>query len=140
MPTTAIILAGAVLTASGCTPDPFGAPPGPPARHVDVEGLPALPLHDAPPRSDLPASPALDPADPAAVAISHIRDGLTAEGLEVVDLGADETAVLDGRVTVQVVASHRTGPAGQPYTSVYELYLARQPDGSWTVTASRAIA
>lgn len=137
MPPTAIVLAAFVLATAGCTPGPSGAP-GPPVRHVDIARLPELPLHDleAPP-PDLAASPAVDLADPVAVATGHIRAGLTAEGLEVVDLDGDQTAAAGGRVSVGVVATHRTGPAGQPHTSVYELDLARQPEGSWAVVGSQ---
>lgn len=137
MPPTAIVLAGLVLAATGCTPGPSGAA-GPPVQHVDIARLPERPLHDVEaPHPNLAASPAIDLADPVAVATGHIRAGLTAEGLELVDLDAHQTAAAGGRTWVRVMATHRTGPAGQPHTSVHELDLAHQPDGSWAVARWR---
>ncbi len=73
------------------------------------------------------------------MATARIVGGLRAQGLEVVDLGAETIARVDDLVTVRVAVTHRAGPDATPYTSVYELDLTRGRDGEWEVTRARSI-
>lgn len=136
---TTIVLAVAALAVSGCTPTTSEVGSAPPVRHVAVGRLPDQPLHDAErPTIDLDSGQP-DATDPVAVAIDQLAQGLRAEGLEILDLGAEPVARVDGRVTVRAVVTHRTAPAATSYTSVYEVDLARGTDGTWFVTGARTV-
>ena len=137
---TTILLALAALAASGCTPKAPDIGSVPPVRHVAVGRLLDQPLHDAEQAthgSSLPGE--VDPTDPVAVATARIVGCLRAQGLELVDLGAETIARVDDIVTVLVAVTHRNGPDATPHTSVYELDLARGRDGEWEVTRARSI-
>jgi hypothetical protein len=137
---TTIVLTAAALVVTGCTPETARVRPGPPARAVIDGRLPEQPFHDAgPPPGGRHELADLDQADPAEVAIDRIAARLAAQGLEIDDLGIATIARADDRVTLRVAATHRTGPAATPYTSVYELDLTRGPDGHWSVTRSRTV-
>ena len=137
---TTILLAVAALAAFGCTVKSPEVGSVPPVRHVAVGGLPDQPLHDADQATNGSSlSGEVDPTNPAAVATDRIIEGLRAQGLEPVDLGAETTASVDDLVTVRVAATHRAGPGATPYTSVYELDLTRGRDGEWEVTRARSI-
>ena len=137
---TALLLPVTALVATGCTTDTAELQPRTPARHVEIGRLPEQPFHDTdqPTNGQLISSEA-DPTDPAAVAVDLITAGLSAQGLEVIDLGVDTTTLADEFVRVRVAATHRAGPATPPYTSVYELELTRDHGGHWIVTGSRAV-
>lgn len=137
---TTILLAVAALAVSGCTPKAPDVGPVPPVRHVAVGRLPDQPLHEADQAANgLSVSGEVDPTDPVAVATGRIVEGLRAQGLEPMDLGAETTARVDDLVTVRVAVTHRNGPDATPHTSVYELDLARGRDGDWEVTRARSI-
>lgn len=137
---TTILLAVAALAASGCTPTTSEVGSVPPVRHVAVGGLPDQPLHDADQATNGSSLQGeVDPTDPVAVATGRIVGGLRAQGLEVVDLGAETIARVGDLVTVRVAVTHRNGPDATPYTSVYELDLTRGRDGEWEVTRARSI-
>ena len=137
---TTILLALAALAASGCTPKAPDVGPVPPVRHAAVGQLPDQPLHDADQAaSGSSLSGEVDSTDPVAVATARIVGGLRAQGLEVVDLGAETTARVDDLVTVRVAVTHRHGPGATPYMSVYELDLTRGRDGVWEVARARSI-
>jgi hypothetical protein len=137
---TTIVIAVTVLALSGCTPEESEVRGGPPARHVVVGQLPDQPFHDADrPTDGLSPSSEPDPSDPGAVAMDRIAEGLTAQGLEILDLGDQTITMADGHVTVRVAATHRTGPGATPHTSVYELDLRRTSDGQWSVIRSRTV-
>ena len=136
---TTTLLAVAALAASGCTPTTSEVGSVPPVRHIAVGQLPDQPLHDAGQATNGSSlSGDVDPTDPVTVATARIVGGLRAQGLEVVDLGAETVARVDD-VTVRVAVTHRTGPDATPYTSVYELDLTRGRDGDWQVTRARSI-
>lgn len=137
---TTILLAVAALAASGCTLKSPEVGSVPPIRHVASGRLPDQPLHDADQAANGSSlSGEVDPTDPVAVATSRIVDGLRAQGLEVVDLGAETVARVDDLVTVRVAITHRVEPDATPHTSVYELGLTRGRDGVWEVTRARSI-
>ncbi|MEX0835921.1 MAG: hypothetical protein WD010_07505 [Nitriliruptor sp.] len=136
---TTIVLAVAALAVSGCTPTTSEVGSVPPVRHVVVGGLPDQPLHEAE-RSTIDLdSGEPDATDPVAVAIDQLVQGLRAQGLEILDLGSETVALVDGHATVRVVVTHGTAPATTSYTSVYELDLIRGGDGAWSVTAARTV-
>ena len=137
---TTILLAVAALAASGCTLKSPEVGSVPPVRHVAVGGLPDQPLHDADHGANGSSlSGEVDPTDPVAVATGRVVGGLRAQGLEVVDLGAETVARVDELVTVRVAVTHRAGPDATAYMSVYELDVTRGRDGDWEVTRARSI-
>lgn len=138
---TTIALAVAALTVSACTPTvPVAVTSVPPVRHVEVERLPDQPMHDANASAIRPDAAAPDPTDPVAIAIQRIVVGLDAEGLEILDVGAETITVEERRVTVRVEVTHRIDQATTPYTSVYDLDLTRVGDGTWVVTDGRTVS
>jgi hypothetical protein len=137
---TTIVLAVAALAASGCTLKSPEVGSFPPVRHVAAGQLPDQPLHDADNGTNgSSVSGEVDPTDPVAVATARTVGSLRAQGLEVVDLGAETTVRVDDLVTVRVAVTHRNGPDATPHTSVYELDLTRDRDGVWEVTRARSI-
>ena len=137
---TTIALAVAALAVSACTPTiPVDVASVPPVRHVEVERLPDQPMHDANDSAIRPDADAPDPTDPVAIAIHHTVVGLEAEGLEILDIGAETITVEERRVTVRVAVTHRSGQARTPFTSVYDLDLTRVGGVSWVVTEGRTI-
>ena len=125
----------AALTLAACYPNPTSVEVGPPVGHVAISRLPEQPAHHEMPVAQ-PPSP-LDRSDPVAVAVALIVTGLAEEGLEVVDLGTETLAAQPAVATVRVAATHRPQGGATPYTSVYELDLSRDPDGSWRTVGFR---
>ena len=138
---TTLALAVAALAVSACTPTaPVDVTSVPPVQHVEVERLPDQPMHDANASAIRPHATAPDPTDPVAIAIHHTVVGLEAEGLEILDVGAETIAVEERRVTVRVAVTHRSGQAGTPYTSVYDLDLTRVGEDAWVVSEGRTVS
>jgi hypothetical protein len=137
---TTMFLTVAALAASGCTVKSPEVGSVPPVRHVVVGRLPDEPLHDADQATNGSfLQGEVDQTDPVAVATSRIVGGLRAQGLEVVDLGAETIVRVDDLVTVRLAVTHRNGPDATPHTSVYELDLTGGRDGDWQVTRARSI-
>ena len=126
----------AALTLAGCYPNSTAVEVGPPVRHVAISRLPEQPAHDDEVPVARPPGP-LDRSDPVAVAVALIVTGLVEEGLEVVDLGTERLAAKPAVATVRVAATHRPRGGATPSTSVYELDLRRDPDGSWRTVGFR---
>jgi len=120
----------AAITLAGCTTSPTTVEGSSPVRHVAVSRLPELPAHDPDAPIVLPSDP-VDGSDPVAVAQALIVTGLAEQSLEVVDLGTDTRARTAAVATVRVAATHRADATATPYTSVYELSLTRDGQGSW---------
>ncbi len=128
-------VAAAALTL-GCTASSTAVEGNPPLRHVAIARLAEEPAHDDELPVQQPPGP-VDRSDPAAVAAALIVAGLAEQGLQVVDLGVQTLAVNPTAATVRVAATHRAEMAGAPHTSVYELDLTPEPDGSWRVVDFR---
>ncbi len=141
---TAVALATLTVTAA-CTS-------GPPLRsatdttehgrpaisQLAIDRLPELPAH--PPERPVPAAATQHGGrSPVAVAERAVVAGLTAQRLEVLDLGAVAVAAGDDRTTVRVVATHQPPGGGRQHTSIYDLNLTLQPDGGWELVASRTV-
>lgn len=129
-------VAVATLTLVGCTTSPIAMEDGPPVRHVALSRLPEQPAHDHEVPVAQPPGP-VDRSDPAAVAVALIVTGLAEQGLEVVDLGTETLVANPDVATVRIAATHRADVTAAPHTSVYELDLIRDPEGSWRLVDSR---
>ena len=125
----------AALTLAGCYPNSTAVEVGPPVGHVAISRLPEQPAHHEVLVAQAPGP--LDRSDPVAVAVGLIVTGLAEESLEVVDLGTETVAAKPAVATVRVAATHRQRGGAAPYTSVYELDLRRDPDGSWRTVGFR---
>jgi hypothetical protein len=132
-----LALATTVLLAlAGCATEPAVVVAGsPPVGHVTIAGLPEQPAHEHDGPLERPAAP-MDRDDPAAVAAGLVVEGLAEQDLEVVDLGVDTLAASPSAATVRIAATHQT-ETGIPHTSVYELDLSRDPEGSWRLVGFR---
>jgi hypothetical protein len=131
-----LALATTVLLAlAGCATAPVVVDGSPPVRHVSIAGLPEQPAHDHDRPLEHPAAP-VDRDDPAAVAVGLIVEGLAEQDLEVIDLGVDTLAASPSTATVRIAATHQT-QTGTPHTSVYELDLSRDAEGSWRLAGFR---
>ncbi len=120
----------ATLTLVGCNTSPIPIGDGPPVRHVAISRLPEQPAHDHEAPVAQPSGP-VDRGDPVAVAVALIVTGLAEQGLEVVDLGTETLVANPAVATVRIAATHRADVTAAPHTSVYELDLTRDADGSW---------
>ena len=125
------------LTLVGCAPAE-----GPPARgapvvgHAPLDRLVDEPAHDPP--TALAAPPRGAAAHEAAqVATRLILDGLEAQGLDVVDLGVQQTTRRAGAATVVVAATHASS-SGATHTSIYQLDLVRTRRG-WQLQSFRPV-
>ena len=129
--------AAAALILAGCTAgSSMAVESSPPLRHVAMAPLPEESAHD----DDLPLERSPGPverSDPAAVAMELILGGLAEQGLEVLDIGVQTVAANPTAATVRVAATHRIETTRAPHTSVYELDLARVPDGTWHLVGFR---
>ena len=120
----------AAITLAGCTTSPTAIEGSSPFRHVAVSQLRELPAHDPDTPVVLPSDP-VDRGDPEAVTAALIVAGLAEQGLEVVDLGTATVAASAAMASVRVAATHRVDATATPHTSVYELDLIRDGQGSW---------
>lgn len=132
---TVILATTAAVVLAGCSTAPAVMDGSPPARHVTVSRLPDQPAHDHERPLERPAGP-VDRDDPAAVAVALVVDGLVEQDLEVVDLGVETLAENTSTATVRIATSHQT-EAGASHTSVYELDLSRDVEGSWRIVGFR---
>ena len=125
------------LTLVGCA-----APQGPPARgepvvrHAPLGRLVDEPAHDPPSTVDVPQRGATA-GGAAQVATQLIADGLDAQGLDVVDLGVQQTSPSDGAAAVVIAATHESS-GGITHTSIYLLHLVRTSRG-WALESFRQV-
>ena len=121
------------LTLVGCAPAE-----GPPARgapvvgHAPLDRLVDEPAHDPPTALAAPAA-----HEATQVATRLILDGLDAQGLDVVDLGVQQTARRAGAATVVVAATHASS-SGATHTSIYQVDLVRARRG-WQLQSFRPV-
>lgn len=127
----ATLLAGCVATSAS---PHIGRAPA--IRQIELRALPAPPAHDDPQPIEIDDRP--DPTDPQQVAIAQIVAGLAAQDLEVVDVGVATIGTGTDRRTFAIAVSHRTRDSTW-HTSVYEVVLARDDDGSWAVRSAEAV-
>jgi len=131
---TAAMTAVALLTAcTGGQPPPHGGAPA--VTRIRLDRLPPEPAHPDE-LTPLPAATA-DPADPVQVAVRMLLDGLDAQDLRAVDVGATTITATSDRTTVRVAVTHTDGTGA--HTSIYEVDLQQADDGIWTVVGSRAV-
>lgn len=124
-----LAMLAAALTLAACAGSAAGGGT-PPVRHVELSALPEQHPHDDPVPLDPRGGP-VEQGDPAAVAVALIVDGLGEQGLEVVDLGVETARASADAATIRIAATHQAGTSGPSHTSVYEVDLARDPDGPW---------
>lgn len=134
-----VALGMAVTLLAGCSPGSTSTiTDGVPAvRRIALDTLPDGPAH---PDSATPIVVGLpDTGDPVQVATNVLVLGLTQQGLDVLDLGADVPGVPSGeQVTVRVAITHANSE-GVEHTSVYDVDLTRSNDRTWTVVAVRVV-
>lgn len=98
-----------------------------------------LPEAGVPDAATPPARPLtsrrVDVDGPGAVATAAVAAGLAAQGLTVVDIGADVTTTGSDRATVRVAATHSSA-AGPTRTRIYDIALVRDHDDRWVVDAA----
>lgn len=132
---TAAGLAAVLLT--GCAADP--PPPthdAPAIRRIQLRQLPQAPPHDD--LRPVEAAGRPDVADPQQVATALLVAGITAQGLDVVDIGAATIRTTPDRRTLRIAVTHQSGRSA-PHTSVYDVELQRAADGTWAVVSSTAV-
>jgi hypothetical protein len=125
------------LTLVGCAP-----PAPPPARgapvvgHAPLDRLVDEPAHGPPTAL---AAPSRGAAEHGAdqVAMRLILEGLEAQGLDVVDLGVQQTTRRAGAATVVVAATHAAS-SGATHMSIYQLDLVRTGRG-WQLQSFRPV-
>ena len=125
------------LTLVGCAPSAATPARGAPVvGHAPLDRLVDEPAHDPPTAL---AAPQRGAAGHGAgqVAMRLILDGLDAQGLDVVDVGVQQTIRRAGAATVVVAATHASS-SGATHTSIYQLDLVRTRRG-WQLQSFRPV-
>lgn len=130
------IAAAAVVLVTACAPATYKRGVGVPAvGQIEIRGLP-LPAAHGEDESPLPTTPP-DTDSPTALAVEYIRDGLSAQRLDIVDIGSDRLDDSPRRVTIRVAATF-VAATGTVHTSFYDVELRRDSD-AWVVATARAV-
>lgn len=125
------------LTLVGCAPSAALSARGEPVvGHAPLDRLVDEPAHDPPTALTVPPRGAAAHGA-AQVATRLILDGLDAQGLDVVDLGVQQTARRAGAATVVVAATHASS-SGATHMSIYQVDLVRARRG-WQLQSFRPV-